>query len=390
MPQKGLSCEYLRAWARPRQRITQRRAISKCVRCAILVCICCHTGLAQTNTVYNPTSTRDAYGNARPLYLSRRSVGLFGNDVQRRALRGFQAFGRRSDRRGGFNPFALAPDLYARPRPRSTYFSAYPSAVDQPARQRRQTFQRYGGFESRGAAAQYQDLSTVFERRYALIAATSLNAPVHRALLATESAFGRRSISEPASRGPSARMETEEEVEFTPIATLSLRLRTSVDDAHRRIRSEAWVWFGKREYRRAVRAFETATSLEQSDAESRIGEILSHLSLGAVRTALAVFGELIRRDENPFVYELNLASASGYTARTRMLRIRQPLQAMASSTNPDFRALRGLVLWHLGEHDEALVATTIFLRELPSAKYADWPAKMRAAKAALAAENGPS
>lgn len=390
MPQKGLSGEYRRAWARAGQRITQRRAISKCVRCAILVGIWCHTGVAQTNTVYNPTSTTDVYGNARPLYRNRRSVGLFGNDVQRRALRGFQAFGRRADRRGGFSPFALAADLYARPRLRPTYSSAYPSPVDQTAPQRRKTFQRYGGFETRGAGAQYQDLSAVFERRYALIAATSLNAPVHRALLATETAFGRRSMRGPASRGPLSRMETEKDEESTPPATLSLRLRTSVEEAHRRIRSEAWAWFGKREYRRAARAFETATSLEPSDAESRIGEILSHLSVGAVRTALAVFGELIRRDDNPFVHDLNVARASGYPARTRMLRIRQPLQAMAGSKNPDFRALRGLVLWHLGEHDEAIVATTIFLRELPSAKYADWPAKMRAAKTALAAENSPS
>ena len=77
-------------------------------------CLLSSTAVAQPGTNYNPTSTTDAYGNARPQYLGRRPVGIFQNEVQRVGLRGYQIWGRRADRRGGFIPFALPGDALGR------------------------------------------------------------------------------------------------------------------------------------------------------------------------------------------------------------------------------------------------------------------------------------
>jgi thioredoxin-like negative regulator of GroEL len=175
-----------------------------------------------------------------------------------------------------------------------------------------------------------------------------------------------------------------------PTSTLEHRLRSSADLAHQRVRAEAWEWFREGEFRRAARGFETAVSLEPADAESRIGELFSYVSVGAMRTALVVLRELKRHDDDPFLHDLNLTDAYGDPAQAQRLRLGLPLRAMVHSANPDARALYVLVLWYLGEHEEAIIGAAKLVREFPAGAYADWPTKMRAARASPAAEKGPS
>jgi thioredoxin-like negative regulator of GroEL len=187
-------------------------------------------------------------------------------------------------------------------------------------------------------------------------------------------------IARPAASGPALPvLDTEAGV---PAATLNLdqRLAQSADYAHRRARAEGWTWFRQDRYRRAARAFESATLLDPQDSEARIGEIFSYLAVGAGRTALAVFGELNRRDANPFVHQLNLADPGGDNAALREIRLGLRAQAQADNSNPDITALYALVLWYLGDKDEAMLTVANLARSFPGSGYADWPARMDAAR----------
>lgn len=364
------------------------RAPFPSVLCVLFAGLWTHTVAAQTAVTFNPTSTADVYGNARPLYRNYRAIGSFRSEGERQAFRGFQTLGRRVDRRGGYRPFALPGDVFTRPRGRVPNRRASFLPAEMSSLARYEAFKRYGGFGPRSVNPQARSLATALERRHALIAATSLNAPVHRAALTTNPAIGLR----PAiGRAPlTATGATVSSDVAAPTITLEQRLRSSADLAHQRVRAEAWGWFREGEFRRAARGFETAASLEPGDAESRIGELFSQVSLGAMRTALAVLRELNRYDDDPFLHDLNLTDAYGDPVQAQRLRLGLPLRAMVHSANPDARALYVLVLWYLGEHEEATTGAAELVREFPAGAYADWPTKMRAARASLAAEKGPS
>ncbi len=355
--------------------------------CILLAGLWAHNVAAQTGANYSATSATDVYGNVRPVYLDYRSVGSYRSEAERLAFRGFQTLGRRVDRRGGYTPYALPGDVFTRPRGRVPHRRASLLLADMWSSERRQAFKSYGGFGTRRVNPQTRGIASALERRHALIAATSLNAPVHRAALTANAAVGFRPMRSPALLVSTGVMESEA---VEPTVTLEQRLRSSADRAHQRVRVEAWEWFRAGEFRRAARGFETAVSLEPADAESRIGELFSQVSLGAMRTALVVLRELNRHDDDPFLHDLNLTNAYGDPAQPRRLRLGLPFRAMGHSANPDARALYVLVLWYLGERDEAIIGATTLAGELSSGTYADWPAKMRAARASLAAENGPS
>ncbi len=351
----------------------------------VSACLLSSTAVAQPGTSYNPTSTTDAYGNARPHYLGRRPVGIFQNEVQRVGMRGYQMWGRRVDRRGGFIPFALPGDALGRMQVRSR--TVVPGLLG-PGRSspgHRRAFDRYGGFGRRVGSGDAADLYTVLGRRQALIAATSLNAPMHRAFLRTGTSPGL-----PSTIGRVPFVPAEESDTAVSAVALGQRLRTGADAAHKRVRADAWAWFREAEYRRAARAFETAVMLQPLDAESRIGELFCHLSLGATRTAIAVLGELIRRDRNPLHYDLILTDAYGDASEARRVRVQAQLRASIAGDSADHRALHVLALWYLGEQDEAVVAASSLVRDLPGTAYADWPAKMRAARSAPAPETDQS
>ncbi len=365
----------------------QIRALLPRVLCVLLAGVCTQAAIAQTGIPFNPTSRMDVYGNARPVYLSYRSVGSYRSEGERRAFRGFQTLGRRVDRRGGYRPFALPGDVFTRPRGRVPNRRASMFLVETSAAARREAFKRYGGFGPRRVGPQAQSIAAAFERRHALIAATSLNAPVHRAALTTNSTIG---LSPPIGRAPLKLIEATASEAAAPTSTLEQWLRSGADVAHQRVRTEAWGWFREGEFRRAARGFETAVSLEPADAESRIGELFCHVSLGAMRTAIVVLRELSRHDDDPFLHDLNLTDAYGDPSRAQRLRLGLPLRAMVHSANPDARALYVLVLWYLGEHEEAMIGAAELVRAFPAGAYADWPAKVRTARASLAAEKGPS
>jgi hypothetical protein len=122
--------------------------------------------------------------------------------------------------------------------------------------------------------------------------------------------------------------------------------------------------------------------LEPADSESRVGEVFCHLSLGAMRTATAVLGELLRRDPNPFAYDLNVANRYGADARGAPLEIQVRLQTEAAIGGRSAGAFYPFVLWYLGQRDEAIRAAELFSRNEPDSIQADWPALMRAARQA--------
>jgi len=222
----------------------------------------------------------------------------------------------------------------------------------------------------------------MFERRYALVAATSLNAPVYRSLLKPSAGFG---LASTLARMPPTRTSETDSV-LAPPSSLDQRLQAGVALVQARQRAEGWAWFHEGEFRRAARAFESVTLLEPQNTESRIGELFCHVSLRAISTAVAVLRALDRRNENPFLDELDLVEAYPEAARARELGVESRLWGHGDVGNPDLRALHVLILWYLGERDEAVLAATSLVRDFPGTTYADWPAKMRAARKTLAEE----
>lgn len=342
---------------------------------------------AQTLTIRNETSTVDAYGNARPYYRTRRSVGWYQSESQRTALRGYQNGGRRADRRGGGTLFNLPGDSLSlrsmwSPSVRRPPDPLHPATAS-PFRKR--ISQLYGGFGRRLRPTEPGDLSELLVRRSGLIEATSLNAPVRRAFLDNRVALGFQASLE---RTPYVRRESPAPREESVAGIrLDQRLREGADQAVERVRSEGWAWFRQGEYWRAARAFESAALLRPVDTESRIGELFCYLSLGATRTAMATLYALHRRDPGLFSHPITMRTAYGDAAEARQLPIRLRLQVNANPDNPDLRALYALALWYLAERDEAIVVAANLSDDHPGAVYGDWPARMQAARKALATEN---
>jgi thioredoxin-like negative regulator of GroEL len=180
-----------------------------------------------------------------------------------------------------------------------------------------------------------------------------------------------------------------EDLEFTeeaPTIALDHGLREGIAKAHRRAQAAGWAWFREGQYRRAARAFESATALEPKNMEDRIGELFCHVSMGATRTAIAILGELNRRHADLFRHSLPLARAYGDAAEAQQVRIRLRLQVNAAGNVPDLEALYALVLWFLGEREEAHLAVVNIVRVYPHTAYAEWPSRMRAAQNALSVE----
>jgi hypothetical protein len=62
------------------------------------------------------------------------------------------------------------------------------------------------------------------------------------------------------------------------------------------------------------------------------------------------------------------------------------LLAAEGATNADLLGLRALVLWYLGEREEAMRVAVSTAADFPGTRYAGWPAKMRAARDELVEE----
>jgi hypothetical protein len=338
---------------------------------------------------YSPSSRTDRYGNARPAVRERRLMGLFANEAQRQAMRGYQNVNRRTNRRGGLIPFALPVDRPWRApvlRPTSVAtIGAYSSVGGAPSSAQR-AYRRYGGFNSRIGQGEADNIGGLLARRSDLIQATSMNAPIHRASLE------RGSPGLLMALPPSVPAEGVGAIE--PGAggvSLEESLRRGVVQSYLGSRSAGWARFGEGRYRRAARSFETATLLEPADNESRVGELFCHLSLGAMRTSVGLLGRLARRDPQPFRHELNVAERYGSPEDARAIRLQTQLFAQGSEGVADAQALYLFVLWHLGDKEAAMTAAKGISRDLAGSVYADWPDMMAEAggRASDAAEDRP-
>jgi len=335
-------------------------------------------------SAYNPTSSVDLYGNAQPTFLDRRSVGIFQNAVQQSRLGLYQEIGRRRYQRGGYSPFALPGD------PRRSVFddddsllttllgraaaSTLPSGARSPddfwSPSRRKAFDAYGGFDRRLPIWEPGTLSAVLSRRQALMTATGLNAPVYRALRETTVS---PTFVAGALPGPPQRVgEPPDQV----APTLAQRLQSNVDQAYRDCANRAWRSFREGNYRMAIRLFQAASAMKPSDLESRLGELMVNLSLGAMRSALEVMESIMRRTQNPF--DLLLDVTVRFRDRQEALRVRLEAQLFSSASGQtNSRALYALVLWYLGESEEAIAIAEAVRRDAPNSRYAEWPDMMR-------------
>lgn len=337
---------------------------------------------ARAQNSYSPINVFDPYGNARGVDVDRRSVGTFQNDVQERALRGFQDTDRRGRQRGESNPFILPGDvpLFRPPPATANANELFPGATT--AASARKSYAMYGGFEPKVESPETGgEAIEAMTRRRMLIEATTVNAPIHRSLTRDASAYGLRRQIEQTPFDASLADEP-------PTRTVVEGLRHGVERAYERTRTEAWAWFREGEYRRAARAFETAGMLNRSDQAAAIGEIVSYWSLApeAPRTPIAILGQLMRRGGNPFSHDLNLAGAYPDLQTAQRMMIRAKLQAAPDDVNAQVAALDALVLWYLGERTEALLVADKLGRRPAGAAFAEWPTKMREAMNAPGSE----
>ncbi len=320
----------------------------------------------------------DAYGNAGRALPQRRYLSplAFPNETQRRTSQDYQTLGFRADRRGGFAGFALPGDVLAGNRLATADYLA-PGGEVPPAT--RQAFRRYGGFGKRPGHRLPSDLTTILSRRYALVEAASLNAPVHRAIWAT----AQRGITLPASTVTplTPLIVTASSAQPT---TLDRYLRYGLAVSVHRSREEGWGWFEEGAYRRAARVFESALVIQPSDLELRLGELFSYVCVAAVRTAIAALDDLNRRTQNPFSSDLDLTERIASVEEARRVRLESQWLAQAEKDDPQAIALHLFILWYLGERQEAILTARAASAMLADTAYADWPAKMQSAQAALA------
>lgn len=320
---------------------------------------------AQVAKPVTPTMAFDAYGNARPPYRNRRSVGVFGNEAQRAILRGSQDFGRRVNQRGGFGVFSLAGD-------RGGFLSGVGGLVPAgrfttrrlPAATRKGPRNRFGLAVRSGAV---EGLAAIFQRNRGIVTS---NAPVYGVLMRSGVNLSLRATIE-RTPGMPAVPRADHGIELR----IDERLRTEVASAQVRIHGEAWAWFRAGRYRRAAQAFEVVTLLSGDDPRSRIGELFSHLSLGAPRTAMVILYGLAVRSANPFVVDLDMTEEFSEPRIVQSI-LSQGTGPAVEAAGADVRALRILILWYLGSREDARASAVRLADEFPGGSYADWPAFM--------------
>ena len=340
--------------------------------------------LGQAISPRAPVSTTDAYGNARPPYRDRRRLDAFQNETQRLFYRGYQDLGRRVDRRGGGSSFSLLGDPRGTGRFGLGSIAASPFTISPRPGSGSSAFRPLGNFGARLNPTRPVNLDTVLQRRRDLVLSRALTAPIQRALLRSGLGLSLRSavartpttgLPQPADTGSEQRIDRW--------------LRAGVGVAHDRLYNDAWAWFRAGRYRRAARAFEAATLLGEDDVRSRVGELFSHLSLGASRTALAVLKELNRRRENPFVADLNVMDNYPNPKDGERIRDQVALPTAVGAADVDRVAMYVMVLWYLGDRDGALSAALPLARDSRHRSYAAWPALIREARAEREGDGGP-
>lgn len=360
---------------------TLRRIMMCAVGVAVTVCTATQRTAGQALRPETPTSVFNPYNNVRPHYAERRTVGSYQNETQRAALRGFQMQNRRANRRGGLSPFSLLPDRLSAVRTGTGSTSALLSGRNVFSPARAGAFSRFRRSAHDAAMQPSGTAEAAVARRRLLLSGSSRNEPIYRALqrLRGRGAGTRRTIA----TTPFVPVNRETPRPSGPEISLHDFLRAKADLDRSRLRSKAWEHFRTGEYLRASRVFDTATTLDASDHTSRTGEMFCHAILRANYTALAVFRELVRRDEDLFGHALggtdssDAASLFGDPEHALALQTDARVRSGPSQTNPDARAMYLLVLWYLGETSEAQRGAVALAREVPQSPYAGWAAEMQ-------------
>ncbi len=332
--------------------------------------------MAQMAQSQTPTSALDLYGNARPAREERRRLGTYANPLQRRVLGGFQNIGRRVNRRGGLSNYAIPGDVLGVQRLfQGGRFSSGPlgrfSLAPSSMTASRHAFSRYGGFSDR-ASTDTGRVGDLLARRQELIAATTVNAPVHRAL-------GQRGTFDPGLMSIAATPFVPSEApvrsdDAPPIAEL---LRESVDGHTQRLLRLGWSWFSEQQYGRAYRSFESTLVVDPNNKQAGVGRVFCRLSVGAMRSAMVEVAFLARQPGNPFVQPFVLAEKYQSSDAASHVLFQTRLFAERNATQVVPEALHVYVLWYLGEKEEALRLAAVLAKRHPQSPYADWPALMQ-------------
>lgn len=327
----------------------------------------------ETGRITYPT---DAYGNVQPVETQWRTVGSFRNPVEREALTGYQTSTRRFGQRSGGEPFALPNDVWSVSRMTATGTQDRPSVKSALSSAKRRAFEKYGGLARQRQKEEVGNTGDVLARKSGLLNAHSLNAPIYRAMTRPK---GMVDLKSSVGRTPFLGNNLPAGIEPP---TLEQQLDRTSDVEYQRIRQEAWTLFREGNYRRSIRTFETAITLSPDDLEARIGEIFAYLTLGARRTAAALFTELLRRDENPFRHDLRMRERFGNVADPNTLQLQAGLLSRDEVQNADTSALFTFALWYLGQPDDVIRAAEALARRAQNRPYALWPAKMNAVRGA--------
>lgn len=332
------------------------------------------------------TSPVDVYGNAQTIHPERRSLDVYQNETQRQILGGYQTLGQRIGQRG-YEAFALPTDQFMKTmlgRQRGAglpgSWQQRPSVFGLQGKDRKVAFRSYGGFGERRNPYATGDIEGVFARKRSIIAATGSTAPVERNQL-SRGALGtlRFPIAQTpfdAAKQQEVTKASEQQVQGDP---LSKFLTSGTEVMHAQTKSEAWEHFRAGEFRPAIRSFETAAMLSETDGESRIGAIFGYVSIGSVRTAIVSLDSFYRDDPNLFGYSLSMTDKYGEPTLAQQIRLSVLSLAQSSDQPPEIIAMSVFVLWYLDSKDDALRAAKALAAIQGNQRFANWPMLMETA-----------
>ncbi|MFQ5413013.1 MAG: hypothetical protein ACE5E6_01005 [Phycisphaerae bacterium] len=206
----------------------------------------------------------------------------------------------------------------------------------------------YGGFRPRRDANRPGDLRSILTRRFDLLGATATTAPLRGALLRM------RGTRLPATLGSPAAGLTDVLLPAEPQHSLIDHLRYDIKRSYAASRAEGWSWLASGRYRRALRSFESATTIQARDFESHIGGVFCRALLGQFRSAGVALEALAQRDVNPFAHDVDVRGRLASPDVADGLRTQMQVYGQRHAGDRGFRALHAFVLWYLGERDLAL------------------------------------
>lgn len=258
------------------------------------------------------------------------------------------------------------------------------SASGLPERERKSAFKAYGGFGERRSSFAPGDPEGIFARKRSLIAATGSTAPIERSKL-NRGFLGTVRFPIAQTRFQASTPDVPEALQQdqvdSPPKSLDEFLASESRVLHDRARSEGWKHFQANDYRSAIRAFGSAAMLDESDFESRIGQVFSYVALGSFRAAILSLDEIARRDLNIFDHDLAMPDRFDSSTHAQQIRLMAQGMAEASEQGSEIKALSIYVLWFLDAKDDAMRAAKSLADKEP--RTANWPKLMQAAKSRM-------